>query len=351
LAAKLAVPRLNPFRALMSGWDGSWYLTIAQHGYPHRIFNENYGSRWAFFPAYPAFIRATVEVTGLSYAQSAFLLSIVLGVTAVVAVWLAVREVFGPVVADRSVLLFVFFPASYVLSLAYTEALFITAAGLCLFAISRRWWITASLCAVLGSLTRSFGVVLIACLAVAAIPVILRDRKIRPIIAMAISPLGLVAWLAYSKQVTGTPLAFLKAEKFWGGSHFVWFTTPIRALYTVLTAPRVWGKDEVVLCAVAIVFAFIGVVLLANARDRGVAIPTSWWVFTLGSILAMMSPYEPVSVLRYSLAIVPLFAGFAWKMRPSLDFPVAGVLAVSQGVLAFVVIIGTLYPHTATLWP
>jgi hypothetical protein len=30
---------------------------------------------------------------------------------------------------------------------------------------------------------------------------------------------------------------------------------------------------------------------------------------------------------------------------------VAGVLAVSQGVLAFVVIIGTLYPHTATLWP
>ena len=37
LAAKLAAPRLNPFRALTSGWDGYWYLTIAQHGYPHRI--------------------------------------------------------------------------------------------------------------------------------------------------------------------------------------------------------------------------------------------------------------------------------------------------------------------------
>jgi hypothetical protein len=249
------------------------------------------------------------------------------------------------------VLLFVFFPASFVLSMAYTEALFVTAGGFCLFAISRRWWITASMCAVLGSLTRSFGLVLIACVAVAAIPVILRDRKIRPLIAIAISPVGLVAWLAYSKRATGTPLAFLKAEKFWGGSHFVWFTTPIRALLTVLTEPRAWGEDQLVLCALALVFAFIGIVLLANARDRGVAIPPSWWVFTLGSVLAMMSPYEPVSVLRYSLAILPLFAGFAWKMRPSWDVPVAGALALSQGVLAYVIIVGTLYPHTATLWP
>ena len=257
LAATSRVPRLHLFRALTSGWDGSWYLLIAQHGYPHRIVNENYGSRWAFFPAYPALIRATVDVTGLSYAQSAFVLSIALGVTAVVAVWLAVREVFGPVVADRSVLLFVFFPASFVLSMAYTEALFITAAGLCLFAISRRWWITASMCAVLGSLTRSFGLVLIACVALAAIREVLRERKFRPLLALALAPLGLVAWLAYSKWMTGTPFAFLKAEKFWGDSHFVWFTTPIRALLTVLTDPRSWGDAQVVLCAAAVVFVFI----------------------------------------------------------------------------------------------
>ena len=81
------------------------------------------------------------------------------------------------------------------------------------------------------------------------------------------------------------------------------------------------------------------------------AIPAHWWVFTLGSVLAMMSPYEPVSVLRYSMAILPLFAGFAWKMRPSWDVSVAGVMAMAQGVLAFVIIVGTLYPHTAALWP
>jgi hypothetical protein len=75
LASKWLVPRLHPIKALTSGWDGYWYTLIAQHGYPHQLFNENHGSRWAFFPAYPAAIRATVATTGLSYAHATLLLS------------------------------------------------------------------------------------------------------------------------------------------------------------------------------------------------------------------------------------------------------------------------------------
>ena len=90
LASKWLVPRLHPLKALTSGWDGYWYTLIAQHGYPHQLFNENHGSRWAFFPAYPAAIRATVATTGLSYAHATFLLSFVLGLTSALAIWLAV---------------------------------------------------------------------------------------------------------------------------------------------------------------------------------------------------------------------------------------------------------------------
>jgi hypothetical protein len=98
-------------------------------------------------------------------------------------------------------------------------------------------------------------------------------------------------------------------------------------------------------------FAFVGVLLLARAREKGVSIPAFWWIFTFGSVLAMMSPYEPVSVLRYSMAVLPLFAGFAWRMRSTWESAVVATLAVSQGALAVVVILGTLYPHTATIWP
>ena len=94
--------------------------------------------------------RATVEVTRLSYVQATVILSFALGLTSAIALWLAVREVFGSVVADRAVLLYVFFPTAYVLSLGYSEALFITACGACLFALSRRYLITAALFAALG---------------------------------------------------------------------------------------------------------------------------------------------------------------------------------------------------------
>ena len=351
LASKWLVPRLHPLKALTSGWDGYWYTLIAQHGYPHQLFNENHGSRWAFFPAYPATIRATVATTGLSYAHATLLLSFVLGLTSALAVWLAVRQIFGPVVADRSVLLYVFFPASYVLSMAYTEGLFITAVGACLYALARRYWITAALFALLGSLTRSFGVVLIACVIVTAIPAIFKERRLRPLVALVISPLGFLAWLAYSWAAVGNPLAFLSAEKLWGHSHFVWFLTPILSLLRVATSVQSWRHGAVVLAAVALVIAYGGSLLLAKARDRGVAIPLFWWVFTVGSILGMMSSYEPVSVLRYSLAVIPLFAAYAWRMRPSWEGPVIGVLAFSQGVLAVVIFVGTLYPHSAQLWP
>ena len=351
LASKWLVPRLHPFKALTSGWDGYWYTLIAQHGYPHQLFNENHGSRWAFFPAYPAAIRATVATTGLSYAHATLLLSFVLGLTSTLAIWLAVRQIFGPVVADRSVLLYVFFPASYVLSMAYTEGLFITAAGACLYALARRYWITAALFALLGSLTRSFGAVLIACVIVTAIPAIFKERELRPLVAIVISTLGFLAWLAYSWAAVGNPLAFLSAEKLWGSSHFVWFLTPILALLRVATSAQSWHQGAVVLAAVALVIAYGGFVLLAKARDRGVAIPLFWWVFTVGSILGMLSYYEPVSVLRYYMAVIPLFAAYAWRMRPSWEGPMVGVLAFSQGVLAVVIFVGTLHPYSAQLWP
>jgi hypothetical protein len=351
VAAKWAYPKLHLLRALTSGWDGYWYTLIAQHGYPARIINENHGSRWAFFPAFPAALRATVSTTGLSYVQAELLLSFVLGLASAIAIWLAVRELFGSVVADRTVLLYVFFPASYVLSMAYTEGMFIAAAAGCLFALSRRYWITASLLAIVASLTRSFGVVLIACVVAAAAPAICRRRQLRPFIAVVLSPVGFVAWTAYSWSVVGTPLAFVRAERFWGGSHFVWFRTPFLALGQLFTGLDAWKNAQVVLAGAALIFLWVGLILLARARDKGVSIPPFWWVFTIGSGLAMLSPYEPVSVLRYSLAVVPLFAAYAWAMRPAWKGPVVALMALGQGTLGLIVLVGTMYPHTWSIWP
>jgi hypothetical protein len=351
LASKWLFPRLHPLAALGTGWDGHWYTFIAQHGYPHGLFDEGFGSRWAFFPAFPATIKALVATTGLSYGTAGMVLGLLFGLTAAIAIWLAVREVFGPVVADRSVLLFVFFPAAYVLSMAYTEGLFLTAAAGCLFALSRRYWITASLLATLASLTRSFGVVMIACIAIAAIPVILKERRFRPLVALALSPLGFIGWLAYSWSQTGTPLAFIHAEKFWGNQHFVWFAAPFQALFHLFTGAHGFLSAPAVTATAALVFMAVGILLLARSSDTGVSIPTFWWVFTIGSVFATMSPFLTTSILRYSMAVFPLFAAYAWRIRPKWEGSVIGVLALSQGALGLILFVGVLHPHGSPLLP
>jgi hypothetical protein len=357
LASKWLYPRLNPVSLLGTGWDGGWFTRIAQYGYPHRIINEGSGSRWAYFPGLPAAIRATHAVTGLSYADAGVLTGTILGLTSALAVWLAVREVFGSVIADRSVLLYVFFPASYVLSMTYSEGLFITAAAGCLFALSRRYWITASVLAVVASLTRNFGILLFVCVAVAALPYFMRERKhrprdrtLRPLVAVAIAPVGFVAWAAYSWHMTGTPLAFLKAEQISGDSHFVWFSAPVHAAASLFRNFHNVSVGADVLGTVAFVFAYVGIAILWRARRR-ISIPLSWWVFTVGSVLAMASPNAEQALLRYSLVAFPLFAAFAWKLRPTWEGAVVGSLGLMQGALALVIFVTASHLITSTIWP
>ena len=351
LASKWLTPRLHPLKVLGTGWDAQWYTKIAQFGYPHRIFNEDFGSRWAFFPGFPAFIRGTAAITGLSIANAAVLDATIFGLTSAVAIWLAIREVFGPTIADRSVLFYAFFPAAYVLSMGYSEGLFLTASAGCLFALSRRYWITASLLAVLGSLTKNFGVLLIVCVVVAAVPYILKEGRRRPLVAVMIAPLGFVGWLAFSWSETGNPLAFLKAEQIWGNGHFTWFLAPLVAVTKLVTNYHNLANAGDVLAALGFIFAYVGIAILWRTRAEGIAVPSFWWVYTIGSVLVMASPNVLQSILRYSMAVFPLFAAYAWKIRKTWEGAVVGGMGMMQGALAAVVFVTVLHEVTATVIP
>jgi hypothetical protein len=352
LVAKWLFPKLHPISTMGSIWDGRWYLKIAHLGYPHRLFNEGDGSRWAFFPALPAVIKGVAAVTGLSYPDAAVVAAFVFGLTSAVAIWLAVREVFGSVIADRCVLLYVFFPAAYVLSMAYTEGLFLTAAAACLFALTRRYWITGALFAILASLTRNFGVFLILCVVVTAAPVIWKERQVRPFVAAVLSPLGLVAFMAYSWNMVGTPFAFMAAEKYWQGAHFIWFESALYSLRDIilhgshgLTAPQ----DVLTVCA--LLFAYLGMALLIRMHRTGSGMPLSWWIFTIGTVLTAFSPFFPNSILRYSMAAFPLFVAFSWKLKPAWEGAVVCCMAMAQASLTIIVLIGIVHPLSIPFYP
>ena len=68
-------------------WDGQWYRTIVEEGYPSALPMEGDGSvsrsTWAFYPAYPMLVRAVMWVSRAPFEVVAPTLSTVLGAGAV----------------------------------------------------------------------------------------------------------------------------------------------------------------------------------------------------------------------------------------------------------------------------
>ncbi len=341
-------------------FDGHWYLSIAQHGYPHQLVNEGDGSRWAFFPAFPLAVRALADVTRLSLPSAAVAAALALGLTASVAIFLAVREVCGERLANRAVLLFVCAPTAYVLSLGYGEGLFLTAAAGCLFALSRRSWVAAGLWACLAGCSRNAGIVVIVVVVAAALPVAWRQRSWRAAVGAALAPLGLAAFMAYSWLRVGTPLAFVTSERFWRGQHFVWFRTPVLALVAALRhGPAASGFVPDALAGAALVLGFVGLWWLDQMTRRlGVAaggneaaVPASWWIYTGGTLLVAFSAYFVDSIARYAMVAFPLFVAFAWKLPRRWTWPVTGVLVCTQAALFVTVLSSVWHPGPMPLVP
>jgi Gpi18-like mannosyltransferase len=273
------------------------------------------------------------------------------GLTATIAIWLAVRELFGDQLADRATLLFVFFPLSCMLSFAYTEGLFLTAAAGALYALQRRWWITAALFACLAGLTRETGVVVVVCVVVVCLSAAWRGRRLRPAVAAAIAPLGLAGFMAYSWAMVGTPLAFVTSERFWQGQHFVWFQTPVRAVLSLVTfSARGLTLAQAAYCTAAVVFVYIGVVCLL-ALSRVERVPVSWWLYTVGTIVMAFSAYYPNSIPRYTMVVFPLLVAIAWKMRSAARAVVVVCFAGLQGVLTVVFLIAVVHPISPPFVP
>jgi hypothetical protein len=302
-------------------------------------------------------VRSLSEVTRLSLPDAAVLAAFIFGLTSALAIWLAVREVADARLADRAVLLYVFCPTAYVLSLAYTEGLFLTVAAGCLFALSRRYWITAALCACAAGLTRNTGIVVILAVLVMALPAAWRGRAWRPAAAAVIAPLGLVAFMAYGWAAAGTPVAFLSAERFWQGQHFVWFLTPFGALVAALRegpGGAMFLTDA--MAGLALIVGFVGIWLfdrmsrtLRTVGGAIVTVPASWWVYTIGALLIAYSAYFTNSIPRYTMAAFPLFVAFAWKLPRSVESAVVGVLACLQGALLIGVLSSAMHPSPLTL--
>jgi hypothetical protein len=201
----------DSFRAIWIRWDTVHYLAIATSGYAPP---ENPKMLICFFPLYPALIAAGTVIcrdsfiSGLLVSNGAF-------ACALVFLRRLVALDFDRKTTHLAVLFCAFFPTAYFYHLVYTESLFLALLAGCLYCARTESWWWAGILALLATLTRLPGVVLI--------PVLLLEycyqRGFRwhlvrmNILATLLPTISIMAYLALNQHLFGDPFTFLGSQK------------------------------------------------------------------------------------------------------------------------------------------
>ena len=317
LAAHGAVDALRPGQpplALDQGlvaWDGAFYRDIATVGYeglPEEALR--------FFPLFPLLGRLAGALlpggatTGLVLVANA---------SALVAGWLLHRLVLAEGGSERrattAVWLVAVLPASSVLVLAYTEALFLALSIGAFLAMRRGRWGTVALLALLAGLCRPSAALLALPIALEGI-VGLRSlpwaQRASRLVAVAAAPLGTALYLAWVGARFGDPLRPLQLQST-GDLRGRWVNPVTRIVDAVADAPSEGFLGEAL--HVPWIVLFFGLAALVARR-----LPASYAAYTVAVLVLAVSAESLGSFERYGLAAFPLaIVGADLLRRPVLE--------------------------------
>jgi hypothetical protein len=212
----------RPLLLLGHSWDSVWYLRIAAHGYGFTQYTgSDIHNDLAFFPLYPALIRAFTAVTPFHAVAAGLLVSWTAAAAAAYGIHMLGLRLYGPAVATVLVALWGLLPHSVVLSMAYTEPVLTAFAAWSLYAVVTRRWVWAGALAALAGLSRPNGFAVAAAVLAAAAQEVwrTRGRGISPRLwtGAALAPLGWSGYVLWVGHRRGDPLGgYFTVQRLWG---------------------------------------------------------------------------------------------------------------------------------------
>ena len=315
----------NPWTRLGRA-DAQHFLLIVEHGWhvsPKTLPDGTVIDRgFAFFPGFPLVVRALAELPLLTPFGAALVVSAVAGALAAALIYLVGREFL-----DRraALLLPVLWGAqliAVVLSMPYSESLFTALAAGSLLALLRRRWVWAGLLCAGAGATRATGFALMAALGIAALLAALRRQDgWRPYAAVALAPLGTLAYFAYVHQELGRWDGWFYVQRAGFGAGFDGGAFQARAVLKSLTTQDAFIPTFAVLVLAVLVLGFV---LLLQHRP-----PLPLVVYTaVVLVLALGQSGFHHSKPRLLLPAFPLLVGFAAILARAPRRVVVGVLAL-----------------------
>ncbi len=311
-----------PFTGVFSVWqrkDALWYAAIAQFGYNYSPVAQ---SRANFFPLFPLLIHLFEPIVGIfpvsePYELTGMAISWALFAGACVGLYRLTLDHFGRQVAIIAVTLLAVFPFSFYYGAAYTESIYLVLAVWAFVAIERdQWWIAAALAGI-ASASRPPGLLIGVCVIFAYLLDWYRTRhplRIN-ILALALTPLGTLAYMLYCWARWGDPLAYVKTSRAgWGGGQLQ--LNGVRFIAHVLRHAVSWigTRDPNHIIVFFAILVMLGCLAVAPFTLR--LLGPTYALFTFASIIAPIIDFPNANSLgRYMSVIFPLFMVLAYALR------------------------------------
>ncbi len=307
-ASDIGVEKLFPYygvtvhRApLVSIWqrfDVNWYLAIAQRGYGTIPSDVHFPPLYSVLIRWLSFLLRDDMISGLLLSQLALYYLVVL-----------LYELFtkwgGETTALRALLFFLIFPTSFFLFSAYTEAIFMIAAILCLRSIREEKWHWAGFWVFCAILVRLQGVALFVPLAWMVLRTRFRNMRWLDLFLAGVTSLAAVgAYLLLRAGAGDSAVIPLTESSLHARIVFPWETVFYSVRYIVS------GQGGYIDILNLVVFLAFGILLAVYWKK----LPVEYALFSAASIILFSMRWvdtQPLnSMIRYLLTVFPIFLLF-----------------------------------------
>lgn len=306
---------VEPFMNRQVSWDSEFYLSIATVGYDDpavrlvRTPEGRYSMNYAFFPFYPALMRAVrqpLRLLDLSPIATSTLAGVLISLAATLvgmfALYDLTRGELGEAGGIRTAFYFLIFPSSFFLAQVYTEALFAALAFGCLAFIQHKWLWWAGLLAAAATWTRASGIVLVVPLALAWLMSLERQPFDGRVALRAVPVLFPLAAYLIWQHFLGQQ--FTLVEDTWFGRglfDFARFFDGLEKAWKDITSGDIPARRVYFLLEFGSVMLAVVACLLTLRSYTGAAL------FGLLALFMTITSGAPQSLIRYVLVIPSLF--------------------------------------------
>jgi hypothetical protein len=317
--------------SFFSDWDGNFYLSIARSGYPQlETAGKGFNGTAAFFPLMPLLTRGLHEVTRLSYRASGIAVANVAALGAFCVIWVLFRELVGRDRATVGLALFGFWPASFVLSMVYSDVLLVLFAGAYLLSLRREHWWAAFAFGGLAALARPSGVLVALSGAWAAYEVYRQRRVWLPWVA-ALGPLiGLALFQLYLWVELGNPVAWATAQERGWHNGVDFGKTFWSHAFTALHQPT--ARIDLVISLVAGIVGVSLVIWMIRIR-----LPATLTIYAAAVVALAVGSGFGGSIPRFCLDAFPIFLAPAARLRTTTNTVLIACSGASLVLLMLVV--------------